>query len=128
MEITTCTGNFFLQNNIFSNGSQCQKIARIRKKFIAENPKSSKQTFDLYHVTITNRLSSSLLTRFHMETMVCFTVEQLYQWRFVTLYYRHFPPDRLKSRSYQINSRQCWPEYWLSHTFKHLKLFHINRF
>ena len=32
MEITTCTGNFFLQNNIFSNGSQRQKIARIRKQ------------------------------------------------------------------------------------------------
>ena len=32
MKITTCTGNFFLQNNIFSNGSKHQKIARIRKQ------------------------------------------------------------------------------------------------
>ena len=32
MEITTCTGNFFLQNNIFSNRSQRQKTARIRKQ------------------------------------------------------------------------------------------------
>ena len=42
------------------------------------------------------------------------------------IYYRHFPPDPLKSRSYQINSRGCWPEYLLSHTFKYLKLLHIN--
>ena len=40
MEITTCTGTFFLQNNI--------KIDQL----IAENPKSLKQTFDLSHVTI----------------------------------------------------------------------------
>ena len=43
MEITTCTGNFFLQNNIF-------KIDQL----IAENLKSSKQTFDLFHVIITS--------------------------------------------------------------------------
>ena len=40
--------------------------------------------------------------------------------------YQHFPPDRLKSRSYQINSGWWRSEYWLSHTFKRLKLFHIN--
>ena len=33
----------------------------------------------------------SLLTRFHMGTMGCFTIEQLYQWRPVTVYYRQFP-------------------------------------
>ena len=44
------------------------------------------------------------LTRFHMGTMGSFTIEQLYQWRPVNVCYRHFPPDRLKSRSYQINS------------------------
>ena len=43
----------------------------------------------------------SLLTQFHMEMMGCFTTEQLYQWIFVTVYYR------LKSRRYQINSRGC---------------------
>ena len=53
----------------------------------------------------TNLVDQSLLTRFHMETMGCFTIEQLHQWRFVTVYYRHFQPDRLKSRKYQINSR-----------------------
>ena len=31
MEITKCAGNFFLENNIFSNGSQRKKIARIGK-------------------------------------------------------------------------------------------------
>ena len=76
----------------------------------------------------TNLVDRSLLTRFHMETIVCFSIEQLYQWRFLTVYYWHFPPDRLKSRMYQINSRGCWPEYWLSHTFEHLKLFHINSY
>ena len=63
----------------------------------------------------------------HHRKRCCFTIEQLYQWRFLTVYYQHFPPDRLKSRRYQINSRGCWPEYWLSHTFKYLKLLHINR-
>ena len=52
----------------------------------------------------TSLADRSLVTRFHMETKGCFTKEQLYQWRFVTVYYRHFPPDQLKSRSYQINS------------------------
>ena len=28
----------------------------------------------------------SLLTRFHMETKGCFTIEQLYQWRSVIVY------------------------------------------
>ena len=27
-----------------------------------------------------------------------FTIEQLYQWRFFTVYYRHFPPDRLNEK------------------------------
>ena len=39
------------------------------------------------------------LTRFHMETMGCFNIEQLHQWRFLTVYYRYFPPVQLKSRS-----------------------------
>ena len=76
----------------------------------------------------TSLVDRSHLTRFYMERMVCFTIEQLYQWRYLTVYYRHFPPDRLKSRRYQIYSRGCWPEYWLSHTFKDLKLFHINSY
>ena len=69
----------------------------------------------------TSLVDRSLLTQFHMVMMGCFTIEQLYQWRFVTVYYRHFPPDPLKSRRYQINSRGCWPEYWMSHIFKRLK-------
>ena len=72
----------------------------------------------------TSLVDQSLLTQFHMKMMGCFTIGQLYQWRFV--YYQHFPPDLFKSRKYQINSRGCWPEYWLSHTFKRLKLFHMN--
>ena len=32
----------------------------------------------------TSLVDRSLLTRFHMETMGCFTIKQLYQWRFVT--------------------------------------------
>ena len=32
----------------------------------------------------TSLVDRSLLTRFHMETKGCFTIEQLYQWRFVT--------------------------------------------
>ena len=74
----------------------------------------------------TSPVDQSLLTQFHMERMGCFTIEQLYQWRPVTVYYRHFPPDRLKSRSYQINSGWWRSEYWLSNTFKRLKLFQIN--
>ena len=75
----------------------------------------------------TSLVDQSLLTQFHMKMKGCFTIGQLYQWRFVIdLYYQHFPPDLLKSRRYQINSRGCWPEYWLSHTFKCLKLFRIN--
>ena len=34
----------------------------------------------------TSLVDRSHLTRFHMETMVCFTIEQLYPWRFVTMY------------------------------------------
>ena len=33
-----------------------------------------------------NLVDRFLLTPFHMETMVWFTIEQLYQWRFVALY------------------------------------------
>ena len=32
----------------------------------------------------TSLVDRSLLTRFHMETKGCFTIEQLYQWTFVT--------------------------------------------
>ena len=46
----------------------------------------------------TSLVDRSLLIRFHMETKGCFTIEKLYQWRFVTVYYRHFPPDRIRSR------------------------------
>ena len=42
----------------------------------------------------TSLVDRSLLTRFHKEMMLCFTIEQLYQWRFVTVYYQHFPPDQ----------------------------------
>ena len=72
----------------------------------------------------TSLVDQSLLTQFHMKIKPCFTIGQLYQWRFVTVYYQNFPPYPHKSRRYQINSRGCWPEYWLSHTFKRLKLFH----
>ena len=59
----------------------------------------------------TSLVDRSRLTRFHMETMGCFTIEQLYHWRFVTVYYRHFLPDRLKFRRYQMNGRGWRPEY-----------------
>ena len=54
------------------------------------------------------------------------TTEQLYQWEFVTIYYRHFPPDQLDSRRYQSNNRGWRPEIWLSHTSIRLKLFYIK--
>ena len=34
----------------------------------------------------TSLVDRSLLTRFHMETKGCFTIEKLYQWRSVTVY------------------------------------------
>ena len=34
----------------------------------------------------TSLVDRSLLIRFHMETKGCFTIEQLYQWRSVTVY------------------------------------------
>ena len=34
----------------------------------------------------TSLVNRSLLTQFHMEMMGCFTIEQLYQWIFVTVY------------------------------------------
>ena len=34
--------------------------------------------------TTTSLVDGFLLTRFHMETKGCFTIEQLYQWTFVT--------------------------------------------
>ena len=34
----------------------------------------------------TSLVDRSLLTQFHMEMMGCFTTEQVYQWRFVTVY------------------------------------------
>ena len=60
--------------------------------------------FEMYRMKNTSLVDQSLLTlEFHMKMKDCFTIGQLFQWRFV--YYQHFPPERLRSRSYQINSR-----------------------
>ena len=52
----------------------------------------------------TSLVDRSLLIQFHMEMMGCFTTEEVYQWRFVTVYYRHFPPDQLKQEGIRLTA------------------------
>ena len=47
----------------------------------------------------TSVVDQSLLTQFHMKMKGCFTIGQLYQRRFVTVYYQNFPPYPLKKVS-----------------------------
>ena len=65
----------------------------------------------------TSLVDRSLLTQFHMEMMGCFTIEQPYQWRFVTVYYRHFPPDQLSQESIRLTEGDGGPSMMMMMIF-----------